>query len=267
MQVGIIAPSRPIKGALKDRFELAFGGGSEACQWLWHPQCFQTHGHFAGDDGARGAALLEYALNPDIEAIWFACGGYGAMRLADGIFEDLAKSDIARQKLYLGYSDTGAILARLYGLGFQHCYHAPMPNDLHRTGGLAAVTRVVGFLNQPRPAPNTSPTLPMNLAVLTALCGTAWMPPLAGHILMLEDVGEYAYAIDRMMFTLASQLDFTALKGVKCGRFSNIPDNDVDFGETAQQIIARWCAAKNVPYLGCANIGHDIDNGIMHFGH
>src|SRR3546814_4064707 len=78
---------------------------------IFDEQCFAVHGHFAGEDGHRFAALVEMANRPDIDAIWFARGGYGACRIAQEAVA--AVTGAARGKAFLGYSDQGNLLACL----------------------------------------------------------------------------------------------------------------------------------------------------------
>src|SRR5262245_11677557 len=77
----------------------------------FHPQCFLSSGHFAGDDAARAAAFVEAANDESVDAVWFARGGYGACRIASDAIEKLTAA--ASSKTYLGYSDAGFLLAGL----------------------------------------------------------------------------------------------------------------------------------------------------------
>src|SRR5262252_6033337 len=82
---------------------------------VFHPQCFASHGHFAGDDETRAQAFLEFANDESYDAIWFARGGYGSCRVAETVIGGLTAA--ARRKTYLGYSDAGMLLAGLYRAG------------------------------------------------------------------------------------------------------------------------------------------------------
>src|SRR6202167_510039 len=76
---------------------------------VFHPQCFASHGHFAGDDATRAAAFLDIANDESFDALWFARGGYGSCRVAESIMPRLRQP--SREKAYLGYSDAGSLLA------------------------------------------------------------------------------------------------------------------------------------------------------------
>src|SRR3546814_14325951 len=84
------------------------------------------------------------ANRPDIDAIWFARGGYGACRIAQDAVA--AMTDAARGKAFLGYSDQGNLLGCLYREGFDHVAHGPMIAEVRRQGGDEAVTRALGWL-------------------------------------------------------------------------------------------------------------------------
>src|SRR5215831_20243044 len=79
---------------------------------VFHPQCFASHGHFAGDDETRAQAFLELANDQTYDAVWFARGGYGSCRMVEAVIGGLKES--SRQKVYIGYSDAGVLLGALY---------------------------------------------------------------------------------------------------------------------------------------------------------
>lgn len=110
------------------------------------------------------------------------------------------------------------------------------------------------------------PAVAFNLTVLCNLLGTPLEPDLSGHVLMLEDVSEAAYRIDRMMFHLTSQPSIRRVAGIRAGRFSDVTVNEPDFGMTGEEIVRFWCERSGIPYLGEADIGHDRGNKIVPFG-
>jgi muramoyltetrapeptide carboxypeptidase len=97
-------------------------------------------GHtWAGPDQLRADTFLKYANDPSVHAVWFARGGYGAGRIAGAAVEALGPA--ARDKAYMGFSDSGYLLAGLYRAGFPHVAHGPLAQDVLRPGGAAAVRR------------------------------------------------------------------------------------------------------------------------------
>lgn len=265
LRVAVVAPARALDPAIAGLvFELAREHAPHLAL-RFETQCFASHGHFAGDDATRQASLVAAANDPDIDAVWFARGGYGSIRLLDGLVEKLGPA--ARAKTYLGYSDTSALLGVLHGARIGRCIHGPMPADMARVGGAAAVLRSLEALSGPQTgAEGAPPQAAFNLTVLAALNGTRFMPNLSGHVLHLEDIGEYHYRIDRAFAQLASSPWFANLAGVRLGRFSEIPENDIDFALTAEDIARHWCHRAGVAILGESPIGHDAANGIVVFG-
>jgi muramoyltetrapeptide carboxypeptidase len=178
----------------------------------------------------------------------------------------------ARAKTYLGYSDAGSLLGALYGLGFANLAHGPMPIDLNRDGGEAAVHRALAWLIDRDPGalePSLSsgaPAAAFNLTILSELIGTPYQPDLTGHVLMLEEVSEYHYAIDRDLFHVTSNPAIRQVVGIRLGRCSAIPPNVPDFGQSEEEIARHWCARAGIAYLGRADIGHDADNKVVPFG-
>ncbi len=269
--IALVCPGGPISRDLANKTsEIAAASFGERAQLHFHPQCFVEAGHFAGSDAERSAAFLEVANDPKYDAVWFARGGYGACRLDDGLFTKLNAT--AHEKTYLGYSDAGMILARLYQGGIGKPVHGPMPTDLARPGGEQAIARALDFLvtggaeTLEATAKSGGKTVAFNITVLSHLIAADWAPDLSGHIVLLEDVSEYLYSIDRAMFAILSSPKLRHAAGVKLGRISDIPENDRPFGQSEEEIVAYWCARAGVAYLGRADIGHDADNKVVPFG-
>lgn len=264
-RVAICAPSRcltPEDAARVEQIATDYPG----VELAFHPQCFREEGHFAGSDAERADALVECANDSSFDAVWFARGGYGAARIAE---EAIARLDAAAQaKQFLGYSDAGMILGGLYRAGIGKPVHAPMPVDVRREGGDAAVRRVLAWLagdsSGREPARDGHPAAAFNLTTLAMLCGTPLMPGLAGHVVMLEEVSEHWYAVDRLFFHVTAHLG--GIAGIRLGRVSQVPENDAPFGHDAQAIARHWCARHAIAFLGSADIGHDAANRIVPFG-
>ena len=162
---------------------------------FFHPQCFLSSGHFAGDDAARAAALVEVANSEAHDAIWFARGGYGSGRLIERVLPQLGPD--AQAKTWLGYSDAGALLAAFQSQGFRRLAHGPIPQDILREGGEVAVTRALAWLVdrdpaalEPSLAADPRPAAAFNLTILCSMLGTPWQPDLAEFgIIRISDGG------------------------------------------------------------------------------
>jgi muramoyltetrapeptide carboxypeptidase len=264
-RIAICAPSRSITADDAARVA-ALAEEFPGLDLHFHPLCFLEQGHFAGSDTARCDALVDCANDPAFDAVWFARGGYGAARVAEDAIARLGPN--AACKTYLGYSDGGTLLGGLYARGIGRAVHAPMPTDIRREGGEAAVRRTLAYLSGDasglEPSLDDRPVAAFNLMTLAMLCGTPLMPDLTGHVVMIEEVAEYLYALDRLMFHVSAQIGGVA--GLRLGRISQVPENDAPFGHDPAEIVRHWCARHHIPFLGSADIGHDIDNKIVPFG-
>jgi muramoyltetrapeptide carboxypeptidase len=271
VKIGIVAPASQLTPHMAERVvELARTHFGDRAELVFHPQCFLSDGHFAGADRTRADAFVETANDPGFDAIWFARGGYGSGRILPLALPRLTAA--ARNKTYLGYSDMGSLLAALYGVGFTNLAHGPMPADILRKGGDAAILRALAYLVD-RDAASLEPTVSdgaphaaFNLTILSHLIGTPWQPDLSGHVLMIEDVSEHMYRIDRALFHVTSNPAIRKTAGLRLGRVSDVLPNEREFGKTEEDVARHWCDISGIPYLGRADIGHDADNKVVPFG-
>jgi len=272
IKIGVMAPGSPLDRSVAGRVgDIAAGFDPDrSIEIYFHPQCYLASGHFAGDDDARSQAFLDIANDGSFDALWFARGGYGSCRIAETSIAQLTA--VARSKIYLGYSDVGCLLAGLHKEGFTGLAHGPMPGDVLRAGGEAAVERALAYLIGRAPdaleasVSAETQTAAFNMAVLSQLLGTPLQPDLTDHVLMLEEVAEYMYKIDRFLFHITSNPGIRRVAGIKLGRCSGIPENQPDFGQTEEETTRHWCEISGIPYLGRADIGHDIDNKVVPLG-
>lgn len=265
-RIALCAPGKPMRRERSERVTALAKAEFPGVELHFHDQCFAREGHFAGDDAARLAAFLECANDPGFDAVWFAMGGYGSNRIAA---QAVARAGpAARGKTYVGYSDAGTLLGALYRAGIGRPVHGPLAGDIKREGGEDAVRRVLRFLEDGEsglePSLGPAPAAAFNLMTLAMLCGTRLMPDLAGHVVMVEEVAEHLYAIDRLFFHVTEHLPEVA--GLRLGRISEVPENDRPFGLDEEDIARFWCERAGIAYLGRADIGHDANNKIVPFG-
>ena len=264
--IAICAPATPLKRKHAAAVEALAATEFPDIALTFHPQCFEEEGHFAGPDARRLAAFLECANDPGFDAVWFAKGGYGSNRIAKEAVAGL--NEVGREKPYLGYSDCGTLLGALYRAGVGLPVHAPMPIDIKRKNGDKAIRRVLAWLRCSdeglEPSLGERPAVAFNLYTLAMLVGTEFMPSLAGHELLVEEVGEYDYAVDRLFFHVTQHLGDVA--GIRLGEVTHVPENDRPFGASIEEIARYWCDKSSIPYLGRAQIGHSADNRIVPFG-
>jgi len=265
--IAVCAPATPITPAHRDALLALVAAEFPGLKVSFHDQCYARAGHFAGDDLVRLSALLDCANDPAFDVVWFAKGGYGSNRIAEAAVAQMNAA--ARAKTYVGFSDCGYLLAALYRAGIGQSVHGHMPVSALSQGGREAIRRVLRWLQGDTSGvepslDGTTPAAAFNLITLAMLTGTPLMPDLSGHVLMVEEVSEHLYAIDRLFFHLAATLP--RLVGLRLGAITDVPENYVEFGQSEEEIARFWCARAGIAYLGRALIGHNAANHVVPFG-
>lgn len=265
MRIAVVAPSCTLKREAADAIsEMVASRGD--CTLLIHPQCFESEGHFAGSDAVRLAALREVMADGGIDAVWFARGGYGSNRIAQATLADLPAA--AHAKTYVGYSDAGFLLAGFHKAGLRVA-HGPMPSDILRDGGNAAVSRSLDFMVQRSDSglekELDGPAFAFNLTVLSNFLGTSLEPDFAGRELIIEDVGEHLYRIDRTMFHVTNSPSIRRVRRIRLGRVSDMLENEPNFASDEVNVVRDWCSRADIPFGGRADIGHDAANRVVPF--
>lgn len=229
---------------------------------------------FAGNDDLRAADLQEMLDNPEIKAIWCAKGGYGTVRIIDKI--DFS-SFIKHPKWVIGYSDVTVLHSHIHNLGIE-TLHAQMVSGLETkiketSDSLLDVLlgknyeisyKTLNSLN--RPGASKGELIGGNLSMLYSLCGSKSSINTDGKILFIEDLDEYLYHIDRMIMNLKRNGMFENLAGLIVGGMTEMNDNTIPFGKTAEEII--WGIVKDYDFPVCFNFpaGHVEDNRALIMG-
>lgn len=260
-RVRLIAPSSPFDHA---RFE----AGSSLIAQRYQPtrgrSLLARHGFMAGPDDARLSDLREALSTPDVAAIIPARGGYGATRLLPALDVSIVA---AAAKWLVGFSDVTALHA-LWARAGLRSIHGPMVCSLPEA---APATQAAWFhlLEGGAPAPLTGLSAIRggraqgrlfggNLTVLAALVGTPYMPPLDDVVLVLEDIGERPYRLDRVLTTLEQSGFFRGVRAIVLGQFTQCtPGPD---GVTAESVLEERLGSLGVPVLRDAPFGHVADN-------
>ncbi len=229
---------------------------------------------FAGDDNLRTADLQEMMDHPAVKAIWCARGGYGTVRIIDTInFSEF----INRPKWIVGYSDITVLHSHIHRLGIA-TLHAQMPLELEKKSEATKETLHKALFGEPysleyfsenslnRYGEARGSLIGGNLSILYSLCGSPSAVITKGKILFLEDLDEYLYHIDRMMINLKRNGMLNDLAGLIVGGMSDMRDNTIPFGKTAEEII--YDAVKEYNYPVCFDFpaGHIFDNRAIKFG-
>lgn len=269
MRIGVLAASSRANPEAISAVTAYAATAFPEVELVFHPQCRETDGHFAGSDFRRAEAFLQYANDPGLDAIWFLRGGYGSNRILPMVMPELGRA--ARAKTYLGYSDAGFLLGALYARRIGHPVHGPMASDIGRHDGEETVARSLGWMARHdraglEPRLDGRPAVAFNLSILAGLIGTPWLPDLTDHVLIVEEVSEAMYAVDRMLFQVAHATQLKGIAGLRLGAVSDVQENTPAWGETLDYMMVRWSREMGVPYLGRAEIGHTQTNHVVPFG-
>lgn len=266
LRVHVVAPSSPFApDALARGVERLQSAGLEVAPT--DDVLAAGHAYLNGDDAHR-VERLHAALHDDVDVVWLARGGYGLTRIVDQI---VAPPDGG--PVVVGFSDSTALHARLLRQGFRSV-HGPLATTLHGEPP-ESFAQTLSLLRGERPAPVKlhrvlgdgavdGPVFCANLCVLTHLIGTDVMPDLRGHLLVLEEVGERPYRIDRMLTHLRAAGALDEVAGVVLGHLTGCDDAPRKNGRPpsprAVDVVAERLQALSVPVARGLPCGHEAPN-------
>jgi muramoyltetrapeptide carboxypeptidase len=228
---------------------------------------------FSGTDELRAQDMQTFINDTEIKAIIAARGGYGCIRIVDEI--DWTPL-LAHPKWIIGFSDITIFHLQLQSMGLQSL-HAQMPSTIKESSleGLESLRKVLfgeGLSYQIKPSAlnrngkANGTLIGGNLSLLVASLGSTSDIDYSDKILFIEDVGEYLYAIDRLIRTLDRAGKLAHLKGLIVGGFTAIKDNDIPFGFNPQEIINSVVSKYHYPICYDFPAGHIEDNRALIFG-
>ncbi len=234
---------------------------------------FKRHHQYAGTDEERLADLQNYIDDPSVKAIICARGGYGTIRIVDHLNTESLKRN---PKWIIGYSDVTVLLNRLYNEGLESL-HATMPINFDTNSASALQSLRSVITGKPVSYEINSHSLNVkgsskglltggNLSVLYSQLGSTTSMNTKGCVLFLEDLDEYLYHIDRMIQNLKRNAYFDNIKGLIVGGMTDMNDNDIPFGKTAEEIIWEAVEGFNFPVSFGFPAGHISNNCSLIFG-
>lgn len=271
--IAVVSPSGPVPHAQLDRgiarmeargFTIKLGDHAKG-----------RYEYLSGTDAERLADLHAAWADPEVDAVWCARGGYGAMRLLDSVDWD----SLARPLPLIGYSDITAlhlaIQAKFDRVGFSGPMLGTsngygMPDDLDPASD-ADLWAWIGDRELPRALANPygEPLTVLregvaegrlvggNLALVAALVGTPYLPDLSGTILVVEDVGEYPYRIDRMLTQLRLSGDLDRIAGIILGDFDDcFPPVKDEPGLPLDELVIELLGDRDIPVVSGLRYGH-----------
>lgn len=227
----------------------------------------KAHHQFGGTDLERATDMQQLLDDPSVKAIFSARGGYGTVRLVDRL--DLTKF-ASQPKWLIGYSDITVLHAHLHGLGIASL-HGSMPVNFATNTPEALATLQAALRGEVlhyhlaahplnRAGQGVGPLVGGNLSVLQSISASPSDVDTRGKILLLEDLDEYLYHIDRMMVQLDRAGKLAHLAGLVVGGMTDMKDNTVPFGQTAYEIVKQRVAQYSYPVCFDFPAGHVPDN-------
>ncbi len=271
MKIAIAAPARKVS---PEEMEYAI-------QWLhdhgfesvFDNRLYSVENIAAGSDELRASIIQEYMDRDDIDAIWMARGGYGSIRIIDKL--DFGHF-IQHPKPIIGFSDVTVFHGKLSRLGIPSI-HASMPHILANKTPEALQSLIDALTGKPlhyewpsnslnRQGETKGVIVGGNLSVLCGMLGSDSFPDTNEKILFIEEVDEYIYHVERMMYALKRAGHLARLKALVVGGLTDIHDNPDPFGKTAEQAIFDVVKEYDYPVYFGFPAGHQPDNRAIVFG-
>lgn len=274
-KIGLIAPARSGDEQMIAAFtELAESWGYGI---VTGEKLTGRHGQFAAGDRERCDDFMRVWKHPEVRAVMAVRGGYGSARLLESLPYDQLMKD---PKWLAGFSDITALHSALNRYAGIETLHTWMPVSLvleekADTESIDSLRSVLGGEALRYRCPANPFNLPGkaeglltggNLSVLYSLAGTKWEPDYAGKILLLEDLDEYLYHIDRICLNFDLRGIFGKIAGLVVGGMEQMHDNTVPFGKDALEIISAYAVKYGFPALFGFPSGHRPENRTLIFG-
>ena len=277
--IAIVAPA----GILKNREKSISKAMEIVSSWGLHPvlgkYVYAKNNHFAGTDAERAEDFQNAMDDPSVKAIWCARGGYGSMRILDKLnFANFKK----HPKWVVGFSDITAFHGKLDQLGIQSI-HGMMAAGLELSEELSEETQAnITSLKETlfgEPLQYKLDSSPFNkkgmakgvliggnLSLLQASLQSDANLDTVGKILFIEEIGEYRYSIDRILYSLKRAGYFDGLAALVVGEITMVKTNTTPFGMSNEELILDVVKECDFPVLFDFPAGHGDKNRTMIFG-
>ncbi len=275
--VAIVSTARKVsKAEIKPATDILKSWGLEV---LTGKNLFKAEHQYAGSDEERAGDLQRALNNKNVQAVLFARGGYGTTRIIDAIDW---KKFVKQPKWLIGYSDITVIHSHVHRNCAVQTLHGPMSLNLGKLSTQCLSVLKETLFGQSlryssskqqahleklnRKGKARGRLIGGNLSILYSQSATASDIDTAGKILFLEDLDEYLYHIDRMMMNLKRSGKLRDLAGLIVGGMTEMKDNEIAFGKTAEEIIHNAVAEYEYPVVYGFPAGHIPNNYPMIFG-
>jgi len=235
-----------------------------------------SENYFSGTDDERLTELQQLLDDPSVKAIFCGRGGYGLTRIIDRI--DFTRF-VKEPKWIIGFSDITVLHTHIWSNYKIATLHAPMANAFNDGGAANDYVLSLRQVLAGRPPAYTCPAHPFNrpgnasgrliggnLSLLAHLTGTPSDIRTKGKILFLEDVGEYLYNIDRMLYQLKRSGKLDQLAGLIIGGFTELKDTTRPFGASVEEIIRDVIKEYDYPVCFGFPVSHEKENYALKIG-
>lgn len=279
--LGIVAPAGPVNydrllrglARLGDAFELRLSPTLTGSRAAGVPSYLQA------SDDVRADELNAMLRDPDVRGILLARGGYGLMRILARLDADALRAD---PKPIIGFSDATALLAWAWTHGVRGV-HGPMGVSMG-SHPESDITRLVQLITEPKPlgvqpwplvphgaGQRRGPLITGNLTLMSVLVGTPWALPFDNAIVLVEEVGERPYELDRYMTHLSLSGALTRASALVVGDLVRCADGSPPSGtpdpdDAALQVLLERAASIGLSVAVGAPIGHGDRNAAVPFG-
>lgn len=239
--------------------EFIEAAGFKVC---YYDDILLRQGQVAGTTAQRINAFNKLIHHRDVKAIWNVRGGYGSAEIVDAVDWDALQKE---PKWLIGFSDFTTFLCHAHQKGIPSV-HAAMPVTFHKTDPthMSQTFQLLqqgpkDFQLQEESGYFKGRLLGGNLSVIYSLYGTPSLPSLEGAVLLLEDLDEYHYHLDRMLLALKRKGAFNGVKGVFMGQFSDIHDHDTAWRLNVEETLVKYFQELGIPFLSNMPFGHTTE--------
>ena len=269
--VAITCPAKKLTRDILDAVTLLESWGlnvvlGETVKASWH--------QFAGTDELRASDMQQFLDDPNIKAIFAARGGYGTIRIIDRIDFSVFKK---HPKWIIGFSDITVLHSHIQAVYKTESIHGQMPLTIPDGSSVSLETLRKALFNEALDYNYTSAVknrsgeanavlIGGNLTLLVMMAGSVSEQDYSEKILFLEDVGEYLYNIDRMLYQLKRSGKLDHLAGLVLGKFSDTKDTETPFGKTVDEIIHDLVKEYRFPICYDFPVSHETENYALKTG-
>ncbi|RMO58922.1 Muramoyltetrapeptide carboxypeptidase [Pseudomonas amygdali pv. eriobotryae] len=269
--VALVSPAGPVDpGKIDAAVEVLKGWGLRP---RVYPHALGKYSFYSGTDEERLADLNAALADPEIRAVICNRGGYGVQRIVQQVDMDAVRR---APKLVTGFSDITALHGALWNHARLATIHGPVASQLERGGLFVSGMHHVLMSTEPvlLKADHASPTAKVrtggsaqglllggNLCILDTSVGTPFMPDMTGAILLIEEVNEPAYRVDRMLTHLGNCGILARLAGVAVGEFT--PAANTGGTISPADVLLERLGSLGIPVLGGLPVGHgDLNQAV-----